>query len=128
MKFAKLLHNPGAGEGDLTKKDLITLIQSAGFGCSYSSTKKKGWENIESMETDFLILAGGDGTVRKVASELLDKKLLDKKLPIGLLPFGTANNIAKTLGIIGDTNHIIQSWNEKYLKKFDVGKIYGLPK
>lgn len=128
MRYAKVLHNPGAGEGDLGKKDLISLIHSAGFGCSYSSTKKKGWEKIESSETDFIILAGGDGTVRKVASELLDKKLLDKKLPIGLLPFGTANNIARTLGIKGQPIDIIQSWTQKHLKKFDVGRLFGVPK
>lgn len=128
MKFAKLVHNPGAGEGSLSKDELVFLIQSAGFGCSYSSTKKKGWEKIESAEIDFLILAGGDGTVRKVAGLLLDKNLLEKKLPIGLLPFGTANNIAKTLKITGSTDDIVESWNEKLMKKFDVGRLYGVPK
>lgn len=128
MKFAKLLHNPGAGEAGLTKKALVSMIQSAGFGCSYSSTKKKGWEKIEPSDADFLILAGGDGTVRKVAEELLDKTLLEKKLPIGLIPLGTANNIAKTLGIAGGPSAIIQSWNAATLKKYDVGRIYGLRK
>ena len=127
MKFAKLLHNPEAGEGDYSKKELISLIQSAGFGCSYSSTKKKGWEKIEAKETDFIILAGGDGTVRRIAAHLLDKRLLDKKLPIALLPLGTANNIAKTLGILGSTpEEVIRQWTETNIKKFDVGRIYGL--
>ena len=127
MKFAKLLHTPEAGEGDYSKKELISLIQSAGFGCSYSSTKKKGWEKIEAKETDFIILAGGDGTVRRIAAHLLDKRLLDKKLPIALLPLGTANNIAKTLGILGSTpEEVIRQWTETNIKKFDVGRIYGL--
>jgi diacylglycerol kinase (ATP) len=128
MKFARVVHNPGAGEGALTKEELVSLINSAGFGCSYSSTKKKGWEKFESSENDFIILAGGDGTVRKVAGELLDKTLLDKKLPIGLLPMGTANNIARTLGIRGEHIDIIKSWNEKHMKKFDVGLLSGLEK
>ena len=129
MKFAKLLHNPDAGDGHLGKKELIAMIQAAGFGCSYSSTKKEGWENIGSKDTDFIILAGGDGTVRRVASGLLNRKLLDRKLPIALLPFGTANNIAKTLGISDEPpEKIISSWNEKHVKKFDIGRIYGLQK
>ena len=129
MKFAKLLHNPLAGEGNYEKDELISMIQSAGFGCSYSSTKKDGWEKIESKEIDFLILAGGDGTVRKVAESLLNKTLLDRKYPIGLLPMGTANNIAKTLGIPkNNPEGVIGSWKENQIKKFDVGRIYGIKK
>jgi diacylglycerol kinase (ATP) len=128
MKVAKLLHNPGAGEGDYTKHDLISMIEAAGYDCSYSSTKKKGWEKIDAKKFDFLILAGGDGTIRKVAGELLDKKLLDKKLPIGLLPLGTANNIAKSLHLPSNPKSIIQSWPASSIRKFDVGRIHGLPK
>jgi diacylglycerol kinase (ATP) len=121
MKFAKVLHNPKAGEGDLTKKKLLDLIESAGFECSYSSTKRDGWEKIEPAENGFVILAGGDGTVRKVAG-----KLLDKNLPIGLIPLGTANNIARTLGITGKPKDIIASWAGRNVKKYDVGRIYDL--
>jgi diacylglycerol kinase (ATP) len=123
MKAANIVHNPKAGEGEYTKKKLVSLVESSGFKCSYSSTKKKGWEKMESAETDFVILAGGDGTVRKVAGELLDKHL-----PIGLLPLGTANNIARTLGIFGKPEEIISAWNHKNIKRYDVGRIYGLKK
>jgi diacylglycerol kinase (ATP) len=129
MKYAKLLHNPGAGEGDYDKKELVSMVQSAGFGCSYSSTKKEGWENFESKEIDFIILAGGDGTVRKLADSLLNKTLLDRKYPIALLPMGTANNIAKTLGIpLASPETVIKSWDERKTRKFDVGRIFGIKK
>jgi diacylglycerol kinase family enzyme len=125
MKSATLLHNPKAGEGEYTRNKLLSLIRSAGFDCSYSSTKKSGWEKIEPT-ADFIILAGGDGTIRKVAGELMDRHL-----PIGLLPLGTANNIAKTLGLDSgkmELPDIIESWNEKNLKRYDIGKIQGLKK
>lgn len=129
MKFAKLLHNPSAGNGHFGKKELISLIQAAGFGCSYSSTKKKGWEKIEPKEIDFIVLAGGDGTVRRVSSRLLTRRLLDRKYPIALLPMGTANNIAKTLGLAhASPEDIIASWSAKHIKKFDTGRIYGIRK
>ena len=121
-----MLHNPEAGEGETSKKGLLKEIQSAGFKCSYSSTKQFRWENIETATTDFLILAGGDGTVRKVADELLAPKLLGKKLPLALLPLGTANNIAKTLKITGSPSDIIRGWNIAEIKRFDVGIIEGL--
>jgi diacylglycerol kinase (ATP) len=126
MKSANLLHNPKAGGGDFTRKRLMSLIRSAGFDCSYSSTKKKGWEKIEAKDGDFIVLAGGDGTIRKVAG-----KLLDKNLPIGVLPLGTANNIAKTLGLHPDNmgiEEIIEAWNDKQTKSFDVGRLHGIRK
>lgn len=123
MKVATIVHNPKAGEGEMDKKRLVSMVKSAGFDCSYSSTKKKGWDEIEPATTDLVILAGGDGTVRKVAG-----KILDKQLPIGLIPMGTANNIARTLGISGKPNEIIEAWNHKSIKKYDVGRIYGLEK
>jgi diacylglycerol kinase (ATP) len=128
MKSAKLLHNPSAGEGGLSKKQLVAMIEEAGFRCSYSSTKEEGWEKLKEEKIDFLILGGGDGTVRKVAELLLDKKVLDKKFPIGLIPLGTANNIAKTLGIGGPTEFIIQQWTNKKIRKYDIGKILNYKK
>jgi diacylglycerol kinase family enzyme len=133
MKVAKVLHNPGAGEGDNTDKELIAAIEAEGYKCSYLSTKKKGWEKkdwerLESKEVDFVVVAGGDGTVRRLAHELLDRKLIDKKLPIALLPLGTANNIAKTLGIKGEPEEIIRGWREHQIKKYDVGRIEGIKK
>ena len=133
MKVAKVLHNPNAGDGDNSDRELITALEAEGYKCSYLSTKTKGWEKkdwdkIESEDVDFVVVAGGDGTVRKLASELLDRKLIEKKLPIALLPFGTANNIARTLGIKGGSDEIIKSWKQHDLKKYDVGRIDGVKK
>lgn len=125
-KTVKVLHNPGAGEGETSKKELIREIKSAGFKCSYSSTKRFRWESIEAADFDFLVLAGGDGTVRKIAEELLERKVIQRSLPIGLLPMGTANNIAKTLGVCGEQAYLIESWHQAKARKFDVGKIEGL--
>lgn len=121
MKRAAVLHNPNAGEKEFSGKKLLAIIKASGIECSYSSTKKEDWDKIETTDTDFVILAGGDGTVRKVAG-----KLLDKKLPIGLIPLGTANNIARTLGISGKPHEIIDSWSQYQIKKYDIGRIYGL--
>src|SRR4051812_7273089 len=122
MKTAKLLHNPGAGNERHTKDELVTQIKAAGFNCEYASVKGWFWDNITD-KIDFVIVAGGDGTIRKIAKELLGRKILDKTFPIALLPVGTANNISKTLQIFGKTADIIQSWHKGNIKKYDVGKI-----
>lgn len=124
MKYVKLLHNPTAGEEDHTKKELTPLIEAAGWECRYSSTKEKGWDKIE-PDTDFVVVAGGDGTIRKTALTLLERKFSDKKLPIAILPLGTANNISKSLGITG-VEEAIASWKTGEVKKYDIGRIEGL--
>jgi diacylglycerol kinase family enzyme len=49
-----------------------------------------------------VLAAGGDGTVGKVAHELIDSGI-----PLSVLPLGTANNLARTLGFIGSPREII---------------------
>ena len=127
MKNAKILHNPNAGEQQHTKKKLVSLIKENGFDCGYSSTKGINWKKVK-PDTDFLIIAGGDGTVRKIVVNLFNKKKAKKKLPILLLPLGTANNIAKSLGIDGHIDDIVKNIGKRNLKKFDVGRIKGRKK
>src|SRR5688572_1996720 len=61
MKVSTLIHNPGAGAEKYTKEQLTSRIESLGYECRYSSTKNKGWKDID-PDTDFVIIAGGDGT------------------------------------------------------------------
>jgi diacylglycerol kinase (ATP) len=126
MKLAQLLHNPGAGEESHSKKELIKLIEDTlDLECRYFSTKEKDWKDIE-PGIDLLIIAGGDGTVRKVSRELLNRKRIDRQVPIALLPLGTANNIAKTLDITGDVKDIVKCWRKKNIKRFDIGRLEGI--
>ena len=97
MSIATLLHNPKAGEESYTQNELVTLIENEGVKLIYSSIKDKDWDQFD-PKTDFLIVAGGDGTVRYVSKKLIEDNL-NLKYPIALLPAGTANNIAMTLGI-----------------------------
>jgi len=128
MKSVKLFHNPTAGEGEHSKDALVKQIEKAGYDCSYSSTKKTGIEETLPEEVDILVAVGGDGTVRKLAAHLLEKPLREKPGPIGLLPMGTANNIARTLGLKGTNEEIIRRWAHCTTKPFDIGRITGLEK
>jgi len=126
-KIVHLVYNSNAGEGQQQSKEgLISMIEATGYKCVYSSSKKKALKTID-PESEFIIIAGGDGTIRKMVMKLLNKKLKYKR-PIALLPFGTANNIANSLGISKDIVINIASWTNYSLKKFDVGQVLGLPK
>ncbi|HEY1872022.1 MAG TPA: diacylglycerol kinase family protein, partial [Chitinophagaceae bacterium] len=124
MTTVNLLHNPGAGTEDHSSEELIYLLRKNGFECQYFSMDEKGWDKFDE-NADFIVAAGGDGTIRKITKKLLDKKS-GNKLPIALLPLGTANNIAQTLEINGSTDEIIESWKNARIKKFDVGRIYNI--
>ncbi|MBL7698906.1 MAG: NAD(+)/NADH kinase [Chitinophagaceae bacterium] len=127
MKKGKILHNPKAGKQEHTKKRLVSLLKSGGFDCGYSSTKKVNWHKLK-PDIDFIVIAGGDGTVRKIVVDLVGRKKKDKSLPILLLPLGTANNIARSLGIEGHIDDILKNIHKRRLKKFDIGRIKGRKK
>jgi diacylglycerol kinase family enzyme len=126
MKKITLFHNPGAGDGDYSKEDLILLMKRRGYECRYLSTKDKEWKDF-TWKADLFVIAGGDGTVRKVVEELLKRKKTLKIPPITILPHGTANNIATTLKITGKTKRIIASWRHGIIRKIDFGKIRNVP-
>jgi diacylglycerol kinase family enzyme len=116
MKKAKLHHNPGAGEEDYTEEELCTILRNEGFECRHFST-----------ENDFIIVAGGDGTVRKTVKELLQKEDQEPQVPLALLPMGTANNIANALSITGKLKDIIRNWHQHHLLYYDAGTVSGVP-
>lgn len=126
MRKAKLLHNPSAGAEDNTTEELENAIRSCGYECESASTKGKGWKRL-SNDTDFVVISGGDGTVRKVAVKLLSKLAPENRPPVALLPMGTANNIGKSLGISGEAKDIVSRLASAPTKNFDAGVITGLP-
>lgn len=121
----KLVHNPSAGNEEHEKEELVALIKEAGYECTYASTKSSDWKHFDE-EFEFVIAAGGDGTIRKVIKQLLKKDAASNTPPVALLPLGTANNIARSLGIEGSCKTIIEGWSRGTLKRFDVGKLDNL--
>ena len=127
MKTALLIHNPSAGNAKHGKEEIIELIKKAGYSMEYISTDDgTAWTSFDPSQVDTIFLAGGDGTVHKLAMVLLER-MTKTPVTIHLLPLGTANNIAKTLRIstVIDRHAVIR---EKSIKSFDCGKIKGVPK
>ena len=123
-KLVRLIHNPNAGEGKYSKTEIIKIMKKHGYKCAYVSSEKTSLKDI-APETQFIAIAGGDGTIRKTIMNLLNKKLKFKR-PIALLPFGTANNIATSLGINEDVSKNVSTWDNYKLRNFDVGQVIGL--
>src|SRR5881396_3389116 len=88
-----LMHNPKAGRGNHARKELMAALANAGHHAIYQSTKKSDYKKALKKSVDVVLAAGGDGTVGKVGRELIDSGV-----PLGVLPLGTANNLACSLG------------------------------
>lgn len=125
MKRIKLLHNEGAGNADHTKEELVRLLETHRFICEYSSTKKRKWKEL-APHIDFIAVAGGDGTIRKVSGLLLSHTRLEKEYKLGVIPLGTANNICAALRISGDPAEVVARWQNQEHKSYDVGRINGI--
>jgi diacylglycerol kinase family enzyme len=67
-----------------------------------------------------VLAAGGDGTVGKVGRELIDSGI-----PLSVLPLGTANNLARSLGFIASPEEIITGLEGGKSRAFDVGLARG---
>ena len=79
-----LIHNPKAGDAEHGKKELMAALAKAGHHATYQSTKKGDYEKALKKPTDLVLVAGGDGTVTKVAW-----RLIDTGIPLSVLPLGT---------------------------------------
>ncbi len=102
-----LVHNSNAGDNEQPSGDVLSaLIRQAGYDAVYQSTKDENWQAALEDPGAFVVAAGGDGTVGKVA-----KQLVGRKIPLAILPLGTANNIAKTFGLMeASLEQLIGGW------------------
>lgn len=71
-------------------------------------------------DRDCVIIGGGDGTINQLLGSLV--KL---ELPVGLLPLGTANDLAATLGISTNINEACQTIAEGKTRHIDLGRVNG---
>jgi len=111
-----LIHNPKAGDRKHSKKQLMASLTRCGHQAFYQSIKGRRWKKAFKKPVDLVIAAGGDGTVHKTAWQIIDSGL-----PLAILPLGTANNLARSLGFTESVDEILQSLHSGKGQPFDVG-------
>ena len=112
-----LIHNPKAGDEQPAGDELLLIMRGVGYEVAYQSSKEDGWERALEDPGDMVAVAGGDGTVGKVA-----KGMVGRPVPIAILPLGTANNISKSFGLDEMTpTQLVEGWATARRVKFDVG-------
>lgn len=97
-RTALLLLNPKARRGSEPIDDALTLLRDSGIRLIEPTTHDR--EEISTAitrhadEVDLVIVGGGDGSLNAAAPGLVETGL-----PLGILPLGTANDLARTLEI-----------------------------
>jgi diacylglycerol kinase family enzyme len=114
------LYNPEAGSQTVTRRRLAGLLERAGYDATYLSAKGKRWKDALEDPGDLVVVAGGDGTTAKVA-----KRLAGRGVPLAILPAGTANNVARSLGLDAPLDKLVARWSEAVPTPVDLGLARG---
>lgn len=97
-KPALLLINRHSRQGKENGKQAVEQLQSLGLQLieEFPQNAQELPDIIRNYQNqvNLVIVGGGDGTVNATA-----EGLVDTKLPLGILPLGTANDLARTLNI-----------------------------
>ncbi|MGC1480917.1 MAG: diacylglycerol kinase family protein [Chthoniobacterales bacterium] len=128
MNRGLLIYNAGAGGDDEAScEDLVRRLDALGVSVE-AVEMEKGRDPSEvarevlKSEPPFVLVAGGDGTVEAVATEFIGRKI-----PLGVIPCGTYNNFAKSLGIPDDVDGACEIIARRDAQPMDIGVANGLP-
>lgn len=103
MEKLMMIINPAAGRGGYKQglPEALKLLSDAGCTVSLFFTQHRAHATElaaeHAAEFDKLLVLGGDGTLAEVIAGLMT---LDDRPPVGYIPIGTANDIARTLGLV----------------------------
>lgn len=115
-----LIHNPGAGRKSESGDDLVHMLKDAGYEPERRSPRDVTAQDFAAAAGHALIVAaGGDGTVTQVVMKA------PAEARVGVIPLGTANNIATSLGIAGRPEEIIASWPFAATRSVDIWRARG---
>lgn len=119
-----LLVNPNSRRGYDAGKQAIEQLQQLGFEIIEASGENpKQFPDLIRQyrdRIDLVIVGGGDGSVNAAVDGLLDTNL-----PVGILPLGTANNLARTLGIPQSLPEACKIIADGRVQRIDLGWVNG---
>lgn len=88
------------------------------FEIQYLFTKHQGhaYDLAKSSDSEILVAVGGDGTINEVASALVDTEKT-----MGIVPFGSGNGLARSLGIPLRSMNAVKRLNQLNVSRIDTG-------
>ena len=119
-----LIANRNSRNGTETLRQALQLLNNSG-----AEVIEKSHSSADELQdlvrqyrdrVDKIVIVGGDGTLNAALDGLVDSGL-----PLGVIPAGTANDLARTLGIPIDTQAACQAILEGNSQEIDVGWVNG---
>ena len=125
----RVIWNPNSGrKGGIptnraSRDSLLELMASHDLGEELRETETEA-DAIEATRDavergyDIVVAAGGDGTVRLVA-----KELLGTRSALGILPLGSVMNVARMVGLPRDLEESARVLRQGHVRRIDVGLV-----
>jgi YegS/Rv2252/BmrU family lipid kinase len=123
-----LIYNPKSG-GNVRDahplEKIVGLLRAHGIRAEIGiktsgKTARKLAKAAADNREELVIVAGGDGTIEDVATQLIGTPTA-----LGILPMGTMNNLARSLGIPLDLNDACALLGAGSTRQIDVGHIHA---
>lgn len=109
---ALLLLNPESRRG----REMAPVLRDDLRRCGIEAVADGAGKNV-----DCVISAGGDGTLTRAIA-----RAIELGLPIGVVPLGTFNDLARTLGIPFDVSSACATIGAGHLRTIDVARVNGV--
>ena len=123
---ALMLVNPNARRGTAALEPVIERLREGGVDAVVERFETPDEVSADIArrrhEADLVIVCGGDGTINSAA-----KGVLETGLPMGIMPMGTANDLARTLGIPDDLHRAADVIIAGNTSTVDLGEVNGHP-
>ena len=126
MQKVRFAYNPKAGETVITDwlDNIIDIYQRGGYSIMpyrLAFTETEETDLLDDIDGSYhhILVAGGDGTVNYVVN-MLKRRNLD--LPVAVLPTGTANDFANTLGVPSDIEKACRRILGGEIRRVDLGR------
>jgi diacylglycerol kinase (ATP) len=121
-----LLVNPNARSGGDGVEPAVRILRDAGIAVRLETFTGPDEAETDILRfasgTDCVLVAGGDGTISRAGGVL--GRL---GLPLGILPTGTANDLARTLGIPADPVEAARVILRGHRRRIDLATVNGHP-
>ena len=121
---ALLIANPASRRGGTFVEEARQAILNGGATCDVMLTERAGHagelSGIHGRNYDVVFTLGGDGTAMEVAGSLAGSGV-----PVGVLPGGTGNLLARALGIPRNVARAVPALLHGSVRQIDLGVVLG---
>jgi diacylglycerol kinase (ATP) len=121
-----LLINANSRRGKLLFDDAVAAVKAAGIEVGEVVAVKDSKETARLLKREidekaqYVIVGGGDGTLSTCADHLAGTSVA-----LGVLPMGTGNTFARSIGIPLDLKEAAQTIADGHIETSDVGRVNG---